>query len=344
MPTDTAESTPPAAPSRLSLVRRVLRLLRVLSAVVTALLLVLGLVGHVARARLPWLAALIYIPLVVLGPLAVMQDLLSRGRSLPVRRLPCLLGLLGVISATLSAFAMTGEEPERSVPRERLVTVVQWNVQWGGRGREGAWESMQSDIAGRTPDLIVLSEAPPAAGVEQLRTRLGQQWSSAEWADMSDPRYRFHLAVLSRWPLRSDARQDIAGGRAMTVTAVTDSGPLRVLVVDGMSNWHLPRTPRLRDVADICHSAAQRGQPIDVIAGDFNCVSRSVGFDAIEAGGYTLASRVSGGWRATWPSRLPLYDLDHVWVRRERPLLGCDFFRSAHSDHRGQVVTFAVGR
>ena len=70
-------------------------------------------------------------------------------------------------------------------------------------------------------------------------------------------------------------------------------------------------------------------------------MARSVGFDAIEAGGYALASRASAwDWRGTFPSGLPAYDIDHVWARRELTGLRSEFFTEFASDHRCQVARF----
>ena len=89
-----------------------------------------------------------------------------------------------------------------------------------------------------------------------------------------------------------------------------------------------------------CRRAREAGEPIDALAGDFNSVARSLGFDAIEAEGYALASRSSRGWRGTFPSGLPAYDIDHVWARRELPGLRSELFTELASDHRGQVARF----
>lgn len=116
---------------------------------------------------------------------------------------------------------------------------------------------------------------------------------------------------------------------------------VRLLVVDGVSDPRAWRTPLLHGVAAACDQAAAAGEPIDLIAGDFSSPGRCVGFDAFAragAAGYSLASRSSGGWRASYPVVLPVLDIDHVWVRSDWTVTGCDLFSSTHSDHRGQVV------
>ena len=78
--------------------------------------------------------------------------------------------------------------------------------------------------------------------------------------------------------------------------------------------------------------------------GDFNAVSRSIGFDDLvqSGGGYQLASRYGGRWRATWPAPFPLLDIDHVWARTGWKILGFHLFTNFASDHRGQLAELAV--
>ena len=114
----------------------------------------------------------------------------------------------------------------------------------------------------------------------------------------------------------------------------------RLLVVDGLSNPILSRSPFLDDIAQLCHQALAEGKPFDIVLGDFNSIARSVGFDALADAGYALVSRSTlGNWRGTFPSFAPVYDIDHIWVRpgSARHLEGAMFTNFA-SDHRGQVA------
>ena len=151
-------------------------------------------------------------------------------------------------------------------------------------------------------------------------------------------RYWFRLAVCSRWPIRLEEYVELPGGVAMSVTAEVRGHPLRLLVVDGKSNPFQSRLPFVRAIADDCRTAAVSGRPYDAVAGDFNTPSRSIGFDVLTAQGYQLASRSAGGWRGTFPSWLPLYDIDHVWLRPGLRVRSCTLFNGSASDHRGQIV------
>ncbi len=124
----------------------------------------------------------------------------------------------------------------------------------------------------------------------------------------------------------------------MSIVAHVKGCRLRILVVDGVSNPFCSRLPFLQGIVAACRAARNVGQPFDVIVGDFNTPSQSLGFDRLVKEGYTLASRSAAGWRATFPSWLPIYDIDHIWVGRELRIASASFFNGPSSDHRGQVA------
>jgi hypothetical protein len=124
----------------------------------------------------------------------------------------------------------------------------------------------------------------------------------------------------------------------MSVIAEVRGRPVRLLVVDGQSNPFYSRLPFLRAIAEACQRAADTGHPYDAVVGDFNTPSRSIGFDALAAQGYTLASRSARGWRGTFPSLMPVYDIDHVWLAPKIHVRSCTLFNGPSTDHRGQFV------
>src|SRR5262249_39741774 len=130
----------------------------------------------------------------------------------------------------------------------------------------------------------------------------------------------------------------LPGGMGISVAADIEGHRIRMMVVDGISSPFRPRLPFLRAIARACDEAEATGRPFDLVLGDFNTPSRSVGFDELEALGYRLAGRSAGGWRATFPSWLPIYDIDHIWLRPGLRLGSFAFFNGPHTDHRGQVV------
>ena len=186
----------------------------------------------------------------------------------------------------------------------------------------------------------MLNEAPLEPRLDSLEKRLGAAWNSCRVEH--DPRspYWYKLVALSRWPVRKEGMIPVRNGTAVSVTVERPGRPLRLLLVDGQSKVTQLRTPFLLDVSTACEQARREGEPFDLVVGDFNAVSRSLGFDALQtaADGFTLASNSSTGWRGTWPMPLPVYDIEHVWVRSGLAVLSCSLFASRASDHRGQLA------
>lgn len=325
------------------------RLLRHVVPYMTAGLLALiafGAVGRLARDRNVILALMMYIPMLPVGLWAVGQDTACRGRCIPRFRFG--LAILGLVAAAWGTSPLLGlRRPDPAPPGAVEVSLLHWNVMSGGRHAAlPRWESAAEEILQRQPDLIVLSEAPPDGWT--LRTLRGhgpRGWRAVHIRHEDGSPYWYKPAVFSRSPLRHE-RVPVRNGAAMAVATDVKGRTVRLLVVDGVSTPTVPRAPLLHDIAAACDKAAARGQPYDVIVGDFNVVSASIGFDDVMAsgGGYRPAAAYCGGWRGTWPLPLPVYDIDHALVRRGLPVVGAELFSSPRlaSDHRGQFVRLVL--
>lgn len=327
---DTPENPP--RPTRL-------RRLADVAGVALAIPLTLGLFGQLLRDRSTPLLYLNYIPVIPLGAAAVVFDLVRRGRT--VRRPRFGYATVGAMAVLVGAVPLVGLRPDRqggAVTTTKTLTVLHWNVRWGGRGGADGWRSIRSDIVARHPDVVVLSESPKDEHIRELLADLGPGWSSVRSEHPPHNTYWWRLVVCSHWPVRLDADSAITDGRVAQVTVATDAGPLRVWVVDGVSDPRLPRTPLLTDLARLVRQANAPGQGPDIIAGDFNALGRSVGFDLLADQGYRRTSDSSFAWRGTFPSSCPLYDIDHVWVRAGVAVGESTFFTNLASDHRGQVA------
>jgi endonuclease/exonuclease/phosphatase family metal-dependent hydrolase len=305
--------------------------------------LALATLGQVLRDRpgVPWW--LFYLPLLPAGLGVVLLDLVCAGRCLPRPRFAlALLGLAASAWAASLLLALGGGRAED--PQRRPVALLQWNVHWGG-GREASpatWQQITEEIEGHSPEVVVLAEAPaPERGwLEGLARKHG--WSIAQCRSAPGSSYWYNLAVCAAGPVRREYEAEAPNGHVMSALVPVRGRTLRVLVVDGISEPRQSRLPLLADVAERCRRAQEEGSPIDVLAGDFNTPSRSVGFDPFPtlAGGYRLASWSAVGWRGTFPADWPLYDIDHVWVHSRFAIQGSELFTSPASDHRGQVVRF----
>jgi len=319
--------------------RLLFRFLIILITIATVLMIGLAIIGQLVRDRTVELALLMYIPLLPLGLWAVFWDGLQVGRSLPRFRFSLtLIGLVVTIWGAVSMMGWGGADIHSESGTD--VTVLHWNVYWGGKG------TISADIERMLPDIAVLSEPPIKSRLEPFLKKMG--WSTIQY----QARRKNTLAVCSSWPLQLEGYVRINNADAMTVIVTVRGQALRLLAVDGgrrlviRSKGVLPRwrTPMLTKIAQTLVAYEEQGQPIDLIAGDFNAISLSLGFDAFAqaGGGFHLASKFSLDWRGTWKAYLPLYDLDHVWVHKRFQGLRAELFTNLKSDHRGQLVRFVL--
>jgi endonuclease/exonuclease/phosphatase family metal-dependent hydrolase len=346
MPEPTATSqTPAPPPPRPGVLRRLWRFVLALVTGTTVLAVALGMVGQVVRDRAVPLALLMYLPLAPLGLAALTFDLLRRGRSIRLRWSLAGLGTLALVCGTAPMVGV--RPPDPAPPGATTVTLLHWNMQSGGRdAAQPRWDRAAEEILSRNPDLIVLSEAPPDGWLFKSLHKVGRGWRTVHIQNDFGGPYWYKPLVCSRWPLRMEGRVPVRNGVAMSVAADVRGKTVRLLVVDGISSPTVLRTPFLEDIAAACREAARRGQPYDVIVGDFNAVGRSLGFDTVRsaADGYREASNYSRNWRGTWPCPLPVYDIDHVLVRTGVAVTGAELFSppGLETDHRGHYVHLAV--
>ena len=316
--------------------------LRTLFAWCLVLGMILGVVGQLLRDRSIILALLMYLPLAPMAFVALVFDLVCRGRALGSFRFS--LALLGLMTLVGAALPMIGSGPSKTSVTGPDVTLLHWNVLWGGVGQpnDAPWTALRREIAARPVDLVVLSEAPPGDGVDRLMADLGPGVHRVHLEHQAFETKWYRLVVLSKSPIELVRQEPIHDGKSIVVEARVRDRLIRLLVVDAVSDPLVPRLPRLLDIAEVCRKARLSGKPIDVIVGDFNTVSQSLGWEAIEEQGYALASRCASDWRATFPNPVPLYDIDHVWIRAELPILEDRLFSNLASDHRGQVTRFRI--
>ena len=317
--------------------RPVLRLILANVTFFLCLLLALSLIGHLLRDRAVWLALLMDLPLLPIALAAALLDLARRGRSIPRARF--VLMVVALAAAVWSFGQMTGRGPDLRRSPAPPLTVLQWNTQWGGPGGDPTWALTADAIAAQAPDIVVLNEAPTGPALDQLCRRLGRTWTIAWRENAPGSPYWYRIAVASRWRVVLEREVSVPNGAAIAVLIEPpDAPPLRVLAVDGVSDPRVPRTPMLSAVLDYCRLQSHANRPIDVIAGDFNTVSTSVGFDHYERNYFRLASGRCTGWRGTFPSVLPLYDIDHIWLGPRLRPVSCRMLSSGSTDHRGQAA------
>jgi len=187
-------------------------------------------------------------------------------------------------------------------------TVATVNVRFSNQHREAfrAW------LATRPADFLVIQEVTAAWAAE-----LGSQaaYPYRHVLTREDP---YGLALLSRWPLESVARVDLAGDGLPSLAGVVDIGGQHVGFVGLHTHWPItPATAAARDEAlqGAAVLARDAGLPV-VLLGDLNLTPDSPAFGRLlqQAG---LQDALHGrGWQPTWNAGFwPLaLRIDHVLV------------------------------
>lgn len=313
----------------------------------TVVVILLTIIGYTIRDRTILLAFLMYIPLLPLGLWVILLDLWQGGYSLPKFRFS--LTFFGFVLVFWGTLLMTGASNGTvHAAHHKPVSLLQWNVKWAGLdyyynlenpNNTGEWAEIREKIHQHNPDIIVLTDPPQVeAWLAQLTQQMGTGSSMLKY---------YHteyngLAIFSSWPLQFERLVRFRYGIGMSVVVTMPEQVLRLLLIDADSDPQKLRTPLLTDIIQTAIDSDKEKQPIDIMVGDFNAVSRSIGFDTypVAAGGYQLASKFARIWRGTWPSFLPVFDIDHVWIHKRFQVLSVKTWSQQNIDHRGQLVYF----
>ena len=140
---------------------------------------------------------------------------------------------------------------------------------------------------------------------------------------------------LTSVPSRYRERGKLAGIGAYARFEVSGLGdPFPVVVADVIPSFFHSREPQLQEV--LAHGQNRRDA---ILVGDFNTPLESVFIKPYRAN-YTNALEIGGGgFRETWPLRLPLLSIDHLWVGADWEVLEArKVWRLTGSDHAAIFV------
>ncbi|WP_353570438.1 endonuclease/exonuclease/phosphatase family protein [Candidatus Albibeggiatoa sp. nov. BB20] len=313
----------------------------------TLAILLLALMAELIRDSSIFWALCLYIPLLPLGLWAIVWDLSWRGKSFII---PYSLTGLGLIAASIQTVQLLHYHPQQAIPQQaQVIRLLHWNTLWGGqyplsdRPYLNTWDGLQEKMLQQQADIIVLSEPPQDERLIQLAEQLGDDWNMVTFEPINTcQRCTVIFSVLSPYPMQAEHYSNPRHGNGFIIRIEMPQHTFRLLVVDGESKYDQLRTPFLHDIYQTIVQQYEKQQPIDVIVGDFNAIRRSRGFDNYPTmgDGYWLAGEKTIGWRGTWKSYLPLFDIDHIWVSQRYKPVYTDFLFDYASDHRGQLVTF----
>jgi endonuclease/exonuclease/phosphatase family metal-dependent hydrolase len=154
-------------------------------------------------------------------------------------------------------------------------------------------------------------------------------------------------ALLTRWPVLRQAHQDISDHRfeqrgLLHVVIEVAGRPVHAIVV----HLGLIKGSRVRQVAQLNAFIAREVPPGEavVVAGDFNDWGARMRY-AMNAAGLRDSSDLRGPRTLTYPSRLPVTQLDFIYARHLSPV-ACNVPRgpiwARMSDHLPLVTEFSL--
>jgi len=232
------------------------------------------------------------------------------------------------------------QTPPRRDPA--VIRILTWNVH-AGIGPDGRYDlpRIAALVRRHEPDIVALQEIDSRGrddnAFEYLARALGSH--AAEAKTIVTPDGDYGHALISRWPMTDIAIHDLSISRreprrAIETTVQTPAGPLHLASV------HLGLGFReRRQQAAMLSAIAGTARQTTVMLGDFN--------DWLWAGSVRrrLARALPGVSRhRTFPARLPLFELDRIYLFPASALIGtCIDHRARElSDHLPVIADITV--
>jgi hypothetical protein len=118
-----------------------------------------------------------------------------------------------------------------------------------------------------------------------------------------------------------------------------DSTVLHIGLVDVLNNFsQLPGNLNKKEALGIIIDYAEKNS-LDLIIGDFNTPYESINFKTFHEY-YNSARTFQNGYTSTWPSSLPLFEIDQIWISKNRDILRMKKAFYNGSDHALMVTYF----
>jgi vancomycin resistance protein VanJ len=278
-----------------------------------------GNLSSLVATFLPWLV--LVVPLLVLGAA------LRRSALAALLALAPLVAWVGVFGPQLLPVE----------PAAYDLTVVQHNV------------ADDNDDVERTVELL-LAEAPDVVALEEITSENLPRYLAA-----LEPTFEHHttqgtVGIWSRHPISERTRVDIrptgigaSWDRCLRAVVRTPKGDVTVYVAHLPSVRLGPRglaaSSRNRSAELLAEAIAADPAPAVLLAGDLNGNLRDPGLAPVTE----QVSREEHGFRLTFPSALPVVQLDHV-LARGAEVVDLEVLPRSGSDHRPVVARVSLGQ
>ena len=278
--------------------------------------LIRGMVGTIGAATLPW-AGLLLVPLAVLGVRAMVR------RSWVAVVVP-VVALMWAVTVGPDLPAVLSSRPHA---QGTAVTFASQNVE----ARSGTSAASARTLAERGSAVIALTELDGDA-----RARAAATLSATH-------PYSYTVGTVGLWsiyPLRNTEglRLGLAWERALRADVAAPGGTVRVYVIHAASFRPGQQAGRDTMLDHLAQLVGADHSPRLVAMGDFNAATTDPALAGIRA--HLTEPRPRGlSFGFTWPARVPLVRIDHIF-ERGMTALDTDVVRAGGSDHRAVLATF----
>ncbi|MCM2388831.1 endonuclease/exonuclease/phosphatase family protein [Streptomyces albipurpureus] len=237
-----------------------------------------------------------------------------------------------------------------------LLPVLAWLALFGGsltdrRGSAGELMVVSHNVGAENPDPEGTARALAASGAQVIAVQELSPTAREKFQRALPPRYRHHtvqggVGLWSTYGISAAEPLEIMPWpRALRATLATPKGPVTVFVAHlasvRVTSGSGFTTDRRDAAAGLLTDAVNRDPAADILlVGDFNGTANDRGLSPLLRG-MTSAHEVAGdGFGFSWPARLPLARIDHIFARGLQPV-SAQTLPATGSDHLPVLASFA---
>lgn len=245
-------------------------------------------------------------------------------------------------TARMSTHAAAPSKLSREIP----LRVMTYNVLRGQAGIKGLIATIQA----ARPDVLCLQESDAWGGLGPIPSvEIARHLPGRHLARQGE------LAIVSRFPIVSSRAHTLRGATGVQEVVLKIGGRdvsifnthFSVRIGADVARRSISMTPQAARTREMqlnnLLQATKTARAPFIITGDFNTPPRGLVYHA-------LSSRFDNAWRAagtglgySFPSRLPLLRIDHIWMSRNVRATNCRVLSSRASDHRSVIADLRVG-
>jgi len=250
---------------------------------------------------------------------------------------------LGMVAGPLMGFNIPlGTGPETGRGGSARVRVMAYNIQGALEG----FDLISEQVARFEPDVVIFSEARGWGRDRKIRAQLADEFRGWSWLQGGD------VYIASRWPMISQDKAPLMRSGDREKVRAEVEAPFGRFHVVGVHFYTAVRgeslVRRRRQLPDYLRSTAEvrRHQTDDlldwtaklkgpvILAGDFNTPPSGRIYGSLRQRYADAFQNRGWGWGYTYPARLPLLRIDHIFHTSDWRTVDAAVGARAGSDHR----------